>query len=428
VNLEDMVLVSVDDHVVEPLDMWSGRVPKKYEDQVPKVVVNDDGTEAWEYQGQRSTSAGLGAVAGRPPEDYGLDAQAFADMRPGCYDVHERVRDMSANGVLGALNFPSWPGFAARRLLHTPDKDLALALLRGYNDWHIEDWCGAHPDRFIPLGIVPVWDPELMADEVRRLASKGCYAVTFTENPSPLGLPSLHSDHWDPFWAACEDNQTVVCMHIGSSSKMPAPSPDAPFSVVHTLAAVNTLAAAADLVFSSIFQKFPTFKVALSEGGIGWIPYMLEKMDTHYQHHRAWTGEDFGDTLPSQVFRDRVVTCFIEDDVGIEMRHTIGIDTITWECDYPHSDSTWPTSPERLWKNVGDIPDEEIDKITHLNAMRVFHYDPFASRPREKCTVGALRAEAADVYVGYHYATKRHSIPATAAGLLGRATNLQAER
>jgi hypothetical protein len=130
--------------------------------------------------------------------------------------------------------------------------------------------------------------------------------------------------------------------------------------------------------FSSTFKKFPTFKVALSEGGIGWIPYLMDKVDCHYLHHRAWTGEDFGDKLPSQTLRERIVTCFIEDPTSVKLRHDIGIDTITWECDYPHSDSTWPTSPVTLWKEIGEIPDVDIDKITHLNAMRVYHFNPFS--------------------------------------------------
>jgi predicted TIM-barrel fold metal-dependent hydrolase len=424
-RVEDMILISVDDHVVEPPDMWDGRVPKKYADYAPRLVVQDDGTEAWEYLGKRSSNAGLNAVAGRPPEDYGLDAQAFSDMRAGCYNVHERVRDMSANGVLGSMNFPSWAGFAARQFLLTPDKDLAIALLRAYNDWHVEGWCGEYPDRFIPLGLVPVWDPNLMADEVHRLAGKGCHAVTFAENPVPLGLPSLHSDHWDPFWGACEDEQTVVCMHIGSSSQTVMTSEDAPFAVTHTLGTTKLFAAAADLIWSQVFRKFPTFKVALSEGGIGWIPYFLDKIDDHYAHHAAWTHEDFGDRLPSQVFRERTITCFIDDPTGIKLRHDIGIDTITWECDYPHSDSTWPTSPEQLWKAAGDLPDEDIDKITHLNAMAAFHFDPLSRRGRGACTVAALRAEAADVYTGYHYATKRHSLPPTAAALRDHGAKVQ---
>lgn len=406
-RLDDMILVSVDDHVVEPADIWTRRVPTRYRDQVPRLVMQDDGTESWEYLGEFATNVGLNAVVGRPREDYGLDALAIADMRKGCYDVHERVRDMSANGVLGSLCFPSWPGFAGTKFLRTPDKQMALSLLRVYNEWHIEDWCGAYPGRFIPLGLVPIWDPQLMASEVHRLAGRGCHAVTFSENPSCLGLPSLHSDHWNPFWEACEETQTVVCMHIGSSSKFIVTSEDAPFSVVNTLSGLNLMQAAADLIWSPVFRRFPLFKVALSEGGIGWIPYFLDRIDYHYEHHKMWTGQDFGDKLPSQVFRERIITCFFSDPAGVKMRHDIGIDTITWECDYPHSDSTWPTSPEQLWVSLNGVSAQDINKMTFENACRVFQFDPFAYRTRDQCSVAALRSEASDVYVGYHEATKR---------------------
>ena len=408
-QIEDMILVSVDDHVVEPPDVFVGRVPKKYEDLAPKLIVKDDGTEAWEYLGNLSQSVGLNAVVGRPPEDYGLEPAAFSDMRPGCYDVNERVRDMNVNGVLGSLCFPSWPGFAARQFYVTPDKDMAIALLRAYNDWHVDAWCGSHPGRFIPLGLVPIWDPQLMAAEVKRLASKGCRAVTFSENPAHLGLPSLHSDHWDPFWSACEDEQTVVCLHIGSSSQLVVTAEDAPMDVLITLSPINLVQAATDLIWSPIFRKFPSFKIAMSEGGIGWIPYFLDRIDYVYEHHQAWTGQDFGDKLPSQLFRERVITCFIDDPAGVKMRHDIGIDTITWECDYPHSDCTWPTSPERLMKSLDGVPDDDIDKMTYINAMRDFHFDPFAHRPKEQCTVGALRAEATDVDTSVHQVRKRYS-------------------
>ena len=279
---------------------------------------------------------------------------------------------------------------------------MALALLQVYNDWHVEEWCGAAPGRFIPLGIVPIWDPELMAREVHRLSTMGCRAVTFSENPTCLGLPSLHSDHWDPFWAACEDEEAIVCMHIGSSSKLMVTSDDAPFSVVNTLSGLSLMQTAADLVWSRIFRKFSTFKVALSEGGIGWIPYFLDRIDYHHAHHKLWTGQEFGTKLPSQVFHERVVSCFFHDPAGIDMRRAIGVETITWECDYPHSDCTWPTSPEQLWIEFENVPAKEIDQITFQNACREFHFDPFAYRSRDECTVGALRAEASDVYIGYH--------------------------
>jgi predicted TIM-barrel fold metal-dependent hydrolase len=398
-NVDDLILVSVDDHVIEPPTMFDQHIPDKYRDRAPRVLTDDDGTEYWQFGDERATNIGLNAVAGCPPEEYGLNPTRFDQMRPGCWDIHERVRDMSANGVLGSLNFPTFPHFCGQLFARCPDKDLAIAVVRAYNDWHIDEWCGTYPGRFIPCGITPFWSPELMADEVRRIAAKGCHAVTFSENPEKLGHPSLHSDHWDPFWAACEDTGTVACLHIGSSSSLLLTATDAPADVMISITPMNSFLALNDLMWTPIFKKFPEMKVAMSEGGIGWIPYALERMDYVFEHHHAWTGAEFDGLRPSDVYRRNIITCFIDDASGLEQRHRIGVDAITWECDYPHSDSTWPNSPELLSKALTDIPDDEIDTMTHLNAMRLFQYDPFSVRPREQCTVGALRATAADVDV-----------------------------
>ncbi len=394
---EDLILVSVDDHVIEPRGMFEGLLPAKYQDKAPQLIRRPDGTDYWYYDGNEIPNVGLNAVVGRPPEEYGIEPMSLDDMRVGCYDVHERVRDMSVNGVLGSMCFPSFPQFCGQLFARREDKDEALAMVRAYNDWHIDKWCGAEPGRFIPLSIPAIWDPELAAAEVRRVAKKGCHAVTFSENPEKLGWPSLHSSHWDPFWTACADEGTVICMHLGSSSQILVTSADAPIDVMISLQPMNMVQAAADLLWSPVLRKYTDLHFALSEGGIGWIPYALERIDYVYQHHHKWTGQDFGDMLPSQVFKDRIITCFIDDAFGVASRDYLNIDNITWECDYPHSDSTWPTAPEACMKYLADVPDEDINKITHLNAMKHFQYDPFSVRPREKCTVEALRAEAADV-------------------------------
>jgi predicted TIM-barrel fold metal-dependent hydrolase len=242
-----------------------------------------------------------------------------------------------------------------------------------------------------------IWDAVATGEEIRRVAKKGCHAITFPENPEPLGLPSLHSDHWDPVWQACSDTGTIACMHIGSSGKLVMTAPDAPIDVMIVLQPMNIVQCAADLIHSPVFKKFPGVQVALSEGGIGWIPYFLERLDYVYNHHHQWTNQDFGGKLPSQVFNENVLTCFIDDAVGMEIRHHLNMDSIMWECDYPHSDSTWPNAPEMAMKYLEALPDDEINKITHLNAMAKFQYDPFKHIPKEQCTVGALRAQATDV-------------------------------
>jgi predicted TIM-barrel fold metal-dependent hydrolase len=395
-NVDDMVMVSVDDHVVEPPNLFEGRLPAKYAEFAPQFITNPDDTNVWKYNGETVMNVALNAVAGRPKEEYGIEPTSFTQLRPGTYDHNERVKDMSANGVLGSLCFPSFPQFCGQLFARTEDKDVALAMVRAYNDWHIDEWCGSHPGRFIPCALPAIWDPELFAAEVRRVAKKGCHALTFSENPSKLGWPSIHSDHWDPVWTACSDESVVVCMHIGSSSQLTITSPDAPMDVMITLQPMNIVQAAADLVWSSTLRKFPDLKVALSEGGIGWIPYFLERIDYNYDRHHAWTGQDFGDKLPSEVFNEHVLTCFIDDKFGVASLDALDKDMVTWECDYPHSDSNWPESPEIFAQSVDGLSDENIDKITHLNAMRHYHYDPFSVLGgRENCTVGALRKQVA---------------------------------
>lgn len=395
-DVGELVLVSVDDHVVEPPDMFQDRLPSKYAEFAPKFVTNPDGTNVWAYNGETVMNVALNAVAGRPKEEYGIEPTSFDQLRPGTYDHNERVKDMSANGVLGSLCFPSFPQFCGQLFARTEDKDVALAMVQAYNDWHIDEWCGSHPGRFIPCALPAIWNPEVMAAEVRRVAKKGCHALTFSENPSKLGWPSIHSDHWDPVWKACSEESVVVCMHIGSSSQLTITAPDAPMDVLITLQPMNIVQAAADLVWSRMLRKFPDLKVALSEGGIGWVPYFLERIDYNYDRHK-WTGQDFGDKLPSEIFNQHILTCFIDDKFGLVSKSALNLDMVTWECDYPHSDSNWPQSPEVFAASAGGLSDEETNKITHLNAMRHFNYDPFSVLGgRQNCTVSALRSQVID--------------------------------
>lgn len=392
---DDMIMVSVDDHLVEPPHMFENHIPERYRDRAPKIVRKPDGSDVWEFEGSQIPNIGLNAVAGRPKEEYGVEPTAFDEMRPGCWDIAERVKDMNAGGLLGSMCFPSFPGFAGRLFAASADKDLALAVLQAYNDWHVDEWCGSAPGRFIPMSLPILWDPQLAADEVRRLAKKGVHSITFTENPATLGYPSFHTEHWDPLWRALVDEGVVLSIHLGSSGQLAFTAPDAPMDVLITLQPMNICSAAADLLWSRIPKQFPDIKIALSEGGTGWIPYFLDRIDRTYDMHHLWTGQDFGKKLPSEVFREHFLTCFISDPVGVQLRHLIGIDNIAWECDYPHSDSSWPDAPEELEAVVAGVPDDDVDKMTYQNAMRWYSYDPFAHIKKEDATVGALRAQAA---------------------------------
>jgi predicted TIM-barrel fold metal-dependent hydrolase len=367
------------------------------------VVIDDDGRQQWWYGEARGRDLGLNAVAGKPREHYNIDASRYDEMRPGCYDVHERVRDMSAGGQLAGLNFPNFTGFSGQVLNQGPDRDVNEVMIQAYNDWHVDEWCGAYPDRFIPCGILPLFDVERAAREVRRLAAKGCHAVTFSENPEALNMPSIHSGAWDPLFRACCDEGTVLCCHVGSSSRSALVSNDAPPSVRMTLSSTMSVSTLVELVWAEFWNRFPGLRFSLTEGDIGWIPYFIWRAEHVQGRHSGWTKHDFGAARgPAAVFREHILCCFINEPIGVQLLDEFNLDNVFWESDYPHSDGTWPHAPEEAARVMSALTDEQVRKITHENAMRHYQFDPFASRPRERCTAGALRAEAPDVDVVTH--------------------------
>ena len=277
------------------------------------------------------------------------------------------------------------------------DKTAALVMIKAYNDWHIDEWCGGAPGRFIPCAILPLWDPQLMVEEIKRVAAKGASTVSLPDNPAAKGLPSIHQAYWDPVWKALSDHRFVISAHIGTGAGAPHASMDSAIDAWITTMPMSISNSAADWLFSSVFRRFPDLKLALSEGGIGWVPYLLERADFTYKHHKAWTNSNFHGELPSDYFKRHMITCFIDDVFGLKNTEFMNTDMVMWECDYPHSDTVWPHSPEYLWDSLKTLPRTLIDKLTHLNAMREFRYDPFSILGRENCTVGALRAQATHV-------------------------------
>jgi predicted TIM-barrel fold metal-dependent hydrolase len=391
--MDDMVLVSVDDHMVEPPDMFERHVSAKYRDRAPRIEERQ-GAQVWVFEGKVTHNIGLAATVGRPREELGLEPNRFEQMRAGCYDVHARVRDMDANGTFASMCFPTAPGIHGAMFSAVEDRACGLAMIRAYNDWHIEEWCGAYPTRFIPLAIIPYWDPKLAAEEVRRMARRGCRVFNFCQNVTALGQPSIHDPHWNPFFSAVCDVDGALAVHLGTGGRQLYNSMDAPYSGYMAMVNIDMAGFAADIIFSPVLQRFPNPKIALSEGGIGWIPFFLERCQWIHERHSVWAHDDLGGKTPLEVFRQHFLTCFIDDPCGVEMRHKIGVDCISWECDYPHSDCTWPESPEFLTAQLSGLSREEVDKITHLNALRFFGSDLLDKAGRENATVAALRARA----------------------------------
>jgi len=394
---EDLIIVSVDDHVVEPPTMFDQHLSAQHKGIKPRVMKDDTGADFWLFEGRRAGNIGLNAVVGRMREEYGCEPISFEQMRKGAWDLDARIEDMNANGILSSVNFPSVVSFEGSLFHKFADMGNALILLRAYNDWHIDEWCGRYPGRNIPNALVPYWDIGETVKEIARVAKKGCHAISFSDNPALRGQPSIHDEHWTPLWKACADHGMVINIHIGSGAAAPHASMASPIDAWITTMPISIVNSAADWLWLKALQHYP-LKIALSEGGIGWIPYFLERADFTFEHHHAWTHSDFGGKKPSDVFREHFMTCFIDDAFGLKNLDAIGEDNVSYECDYPHSDSVWPESAEYLLKTVSGISDRQIDKVTHENALNLYRFDAFGMMGgRDKCTAGALRQLATHV-------------------------------
>jgi predicted TIM-barrel fold metal-dependent hydrolase len=397
-------IISVDDHVVEPPDLWTNRLPAKYQEVGPRVVRDrakfsftggvfsyekgaPDGEwcDWWLYDELVYPFPKLSAAVGF--DDLDVTPTTYDEIRPGCWIQSERLADMTANHVEASICFPNTlPRFCGQTFYEQGvkreggDPELARLCVEAYNDWMVDEWCGGEgKGRLIPLTMIPLWDAELAAAEVRRCAAQGSFAVAFSENPHPLGLPSIHSHHWDPFFAACQETNTMVCMHIGSSSRMPATSPDAPFIVSSTLTFQNAMGSMLDFIFSGTLERFPTLRIAYSEGQVGWMPYVLERADKLWAER---SDNSFGTSLPhppTSYIAGRVYGCIFDDETGLKNRDAVGIDQICFETDYPHADSTFPHSKKvaaDICAQAG-LDDTETYKLIRGNAIAAFGLERF---------------------------------------------------
>jgi predicted TIM-barrel fold metal-dependent hydrolase len=404
-------LVDLDAHIVEPPDLWSARLPARYREIGPRIVhapagdvklvgssyIEAPGTDGpdvawWFYEDKQTSLKRYIAAAGVPAEEVTMEGITYAQMRPGCWQPKERLADMDLNGVQAQLCFPNYPRFCGQIFLWGKDKELSKLCVEAYNDWMVEEWCGSSGGRLIPLCIVPLWDVRLAAAEVRRNAARGVRAVAFSELPAYLGLPSLHSRYWDPLFAACAETGTVLAMHIGSGTKTPQTSDDAPEAVAATIIFGNSAASLTDFLFSGVLDRFPTLKLMYAEAQIGWIPYVLDRVDDVWYTHRGWAhGQLNCPELPSTYYYRQIYSCFFKDPVGVSLLDRVGLDNVVFETDYPHQDGTWPQSRQAAASQFGHLEQSAINKIARGNAIKLLGLDlPDLSLP-ETATPGVAR-------------------------------------
>ena len=365
-------VISVDDHLVEPPDMFEGRLPSKLQPLAPKVVLNKRGHEVWEFDGQTFTQVGMNAVAGRRMETMKMEPSRFADMRPGCYDIHERIKDMDINVMWASLNFPLMiTGFCGRVFSMASDPDLGHATTTAWNDWLFEEWYSPYPERIIPLGITFLTDPDKAAAEIYRNAERGFRSVTLPERPHAIGLPSIFLPYWEPIIAACAETDTVVSLHVGSSGMGEYPEGCPGVQLGATLFGQLSLTACAEWLWSGWPVKYPNLKIAMSEGGIGWVAMLIDRLENIIDRSQYGLGWEM---RPADVLRRNFWWCTLDDPSTIDTRDVIGVENVMVECDYPHGDGTWPDTQALIADVWGHIPDDELRMMCCENAAKLYRH------------------------------------------------------
>ncbi|MEE3330886.1 MAG: amidohydrolase family protein [Myxococcota bacterium] len=366
-------IISVDDHVVEPPHLFEAHLPSKLRSRGPQLIETPEGHQVWQFENEIYTQVGMNAVAGRRKETVELEPFRFEQMRPGCFDIDARIRDMDLGGIWAMMNFPSQiTGFCGRVFFNAKDQEVGVASIRAWNDWLFEEWYKPHPDRIIPCGITYLSDSKEAVKEIHRNAERGFVSVTLPERPHMIGLPNLWDRaHWDPIIQACVDTDTVISLHVGSSGLNPSPEGSPFLQLGATLFGQLSLGACAEWVWSEYPLKHPTLKIAMSEGGIGWVAMLLDRLDNIVDrsgYGLGWTER------PADVLRRNFWFCTIDDPSTIDTRHAIGIENILFETDYPHGDSTWPTSQSVIEEAWGHIPANEIRMMCSENAAKLYRH------------------------------------------------------
>jgi predicted TIM-barrel fold metal-dependent hydrolase len=366
-------IISVDDHYLEPLTMFDA-LPTRLRESAPRPIWDNEGVPYWLINGNKTPIVVTDGAVGRPISEWDLAPQKYEEFRTGVWEVSARVKDMDLNGVWASLNFPStvW-GFCGTQFARIPDRATGLACVRAYNDW-VHEWCGSYPERFIASQLPWLADPVQAAHDIRVNAERGFKAVTFSENPESLGLPSLYSGEWDPFFAACQETGTVLNLHVGSSGAVLRPSSQSPAEVSTALFPVNGFIALIDWIYARVPLKFPDIRIMLSEGGVSWVPMAHERLRRVYRQRegsKVWLATD---PDPIELVQRNFWFTSIEDPSAFRMLDLIGTDRVMVESDYPHKDSSWPETQGLLRDQLSTLPRNIVSKICFENAASLYRH------------------------------------------------------
>ena len=364
-------IISSDDHVFEPADLWTSRMESQFTGRAPRVVRHDDGSDWWYCDGKKVQSTGIGAQAGRRFDDPGSLSvhDTFDNVRPGGYIPEEHVKDMEIDSVDVSVIYPT----VGLQLYSVPDGALVTEVFKTYNDW-IAEFCRPFPKVLKGIGMLNVDDIESAIGEMERCADLGLVGAMITVYPpEEMGY---YRPEYEPLWAAAQDLRMPLSLHVSTNRAGAGLISDVGEILPASLCVLDywIKLSLAHMIFGGVFERYPKLQVGSVEMELSWAPHFMERMDILYtQRPKERSPYRFkGDMLPSDFFRRNVFLGFQEDALGIQLRHVIGVDSLLWGSDYPHFEGTFPRSRQILEEILVDCAEEEKASIAGGNTARVY--------------------------------------------------------
>lgn len=365
-------LISVDDHVQEPPDLWTKRLAG-WGDRAPHIESGADG-DRWVVDGQTLLGGHVAAVGAAMP-DRTIEPTRWADVPAAAYLPSERLKAMDAAGVDYSVLYPTVAGFAGEAFASLADAELELACVQAYNDWLLDEWAAAS-DRFIPQCIVPIWPVEATVAEIRRSIGKGHRGVVFPAFPMHLrDLPHVGSEDYDPIWSACEDLGVPLCLHAGASRQVqyaayPGLSPVLTAALEAVCRPVASVYFITQFSFSRLLLRHPRLRVILAESSLGWGKLYMEWGDHQYEHD-GLPREGY-EMSPSAMFHRQCYFTSWFDDIALHGPQ-IGMDHILWATNYPQATSSWPRTQEVIDASFQGVPTAQREQILWKAAAELYH-------------------------------------------------------
>lgn len=382
--------ISGDSHLEVDARRWLHRVPAQYRERAPRLIRMATGGDAWVIEGQAAREAPSDLYGGKGRQAWRPFGQTY-EGTPGTGSPEQRIAEQERDGIDAEVLYPAQVG-GPWMWRYIQDDDAYKAVVRAYNDWLAEEYCAVAPERLIGLGIIPMTGVADAVDEMTHCAELGFKGVLLSAFPDNKGYPSPADDR---FWSAAQDMDMPVTVHIelNRQGERAGPLLKYPLEDAETLKKLRSTGLAeqvsrfhrvgglnvVQMVLDGLFDRFPDLRVYFAETHAGWLPFFMHMADLRYQRHHTWAETCLGfkplQRLPSAYIREHIYWGFLDDPIGVEMRHHIGVDRLIWATDFPHQESDWPDSRAVIERVFAGVTEDEIHQMVVGNAVDFFHLD-----------------------------------------------------